>query len=405
MTRWPRAVVHLNVAHFAVAVERVVDSRLRDRPVIVAPEGAVRAVVFDMSAEAFAAGVRRGQPLARAQQLCRDATLLPPRFERYERASNALWERTRRYAPAVEVADEGGHLFLDLTGTARLFGPPPDVAWRIRRELRRELGLEPIWSVAPNKLLAKVATRLVKPSGEYVVEPGDEARLLRPLPLHLLPGVERDDLRLLSELNLERVEQVTPLSAAQLQVAVGSSGLLLHDLVRGVDASPVIPGRQRSAAAEVRDHAFLDSDTGDPALVQGAVYGLVEAAGRALRRRRLAARRVGLSLTYADGVRVIRSASASWGTANDLRLFGLAQRALERAWVRRVRLRHLRLCCDRLTSPPAQLSLFASAGEGAARDARDDDLVAALDSIRGRFGDEAIRVGRTLGLGDANRAA
>jgi len=391
-------VVHLNVAHFAVAVERVLDSRLRHRPVIVAPEGAARAVVYDMSPEAFAAGVRRGHALARAQRLCRDARLLPPRPERYERASNALWERTRRYAPAVEVADEGGHLFLDLTGTSRLFGPPPDVAWRIRRELKAELRLEPIWSVAPNKLLAKVATRLVKPTGEYVVQPGEEAGLLRPLPLHLLPGVERDDLRVLRDLHLERAGQVARLSASQLQVAVGASARLLYDLVRGIDLTPVIPGRRGSGCAEVRDHTFLDSDTGDPAVVEGALYGLVEAVGRALRRRRLAARRVGLSIDYADGVRLIRSASAAAGTANDLRLFALARLALQRAWVRRVRLRHLRLRCDRLTSPPAQLPLFA---QEQAEDVRDDDLVAALDRIRGRFGDDAIQVGRTVGAGGA----
>jgi DNA polymerase-4 len=302
----------------------------------------------------------------------------------------------------VVVADEGGHLFLDLTGTSRLFGPPPDVAWRIRRELKAELRLEPIWSVAPNKLLAKVATRLVKPTGEYVVQPGEEAALLRPLPLHLLPGVERDELRVLRDLHLERAGQVARLSTAQLQVAVGASAHLLHDLVRGIDPTPVIPGRRGSGGAEVRDHTFLDSDTGAPAEVEGALYGLVEIVGRALRRRRLAARRVGLSIDYADGVRLIRSASAAAGTANDLRLFALARLALQRAWVRRVRLRHLRLRCDRLTSPPAQLSLLL---EEPADDARDDDLMAALDRIRGRFGVDAIQVGRTVTAGGTNRAA
>jgi len=393
----PRAIVHLNVAHFAVAVERVVDSRLRGRPVIVAPEGAARAVVYDMSAEAFGAGVRKGLSLERARRVCRDARLLPPRPERYERAMDALWERARRFAPAVEATDTAGHVFLDLTGTARLFGAPTEVAWRIRRELRVELGLDPIWSVAPNKLLAKVATRLVKPSGEYVVEQGQGAALLRPLSLRLLPGVEPHDLRVLGDLHLERAGQVAQLSLEQLRVVVGSSARLLHDLVRGVDASPVVPGRGGPAGAEVREHTFSGPDTNDPAEVEGALYALVEAAGAALRRRNLVARRVGLTLDHADGVRLIRSASSAVGTANDLQLFALARVALQRAWLRRVRLRHLRLRCDRLAAPSAQLCLpLQRRAEEARQQGRDDALVGALDRIRGRFGAGAVQLGRTL---------
>ena len=91
---WDRAVLHLNVAHFAVAVERVVDARLRGRPVIVGREAAPRATVLDMSAEAFGAGIRKGMLLARARRLCRDASLLPPRPERYARAMRAGSEPT-----------------------------------------------------------------------------------------------------------------------------------------------------------------------------------------------------------------------------------------------------------------------------------------------------------------------
>ena len=81
-----RAVIHLNVADFAVAVERAVDPRLRGRPVIVAPRGAVRAAVHDMSDEAYRAGVRKGMPLTRAERICRDAVIRPPRPARCQQA-------------------------------------------------------------------------------------------------------------------------------------------------------------------------------------------------------------------------------------------------------------------------------------------------------------------------------
>ncbi len=396
---WERAVVHLNVAHFAVSVERVVDARLRERPVILAPEGASRAVVHDMSPEAYQAGVRKGMLLSRAQRVCRDAPLVSPHPERYERAMSDFQRRALPYTPLVEAVDRAGHLFLDLSGTSKLFGPPPDVAWRIRREVRREMGLDPIWSLAPNKLVAKVASRLVKPTGEYMVEPGEEEAFLRPLPLSLLPGLERPELLLFRDLNLSRVGQVAGLTLDQVQVVVGGAAAAgrLHEAVLGIDRAPVLPAGQGPPV--VREAITFAEDRADPAAVEGALYGLAERAGRTLRERGLVARRIGLTLDYADGRRLVRSASSRRGTANDPRLFALGRQALTRAWTRRVRLRHLRLICDRLTYPPAQLELFPSR-EPAGR-VRDEQLVTALDHIRGRFGTEAIKMGRTLPLSAA----
>ncbi|MBW2564129.1 MAG: DNA polymerase, partial [Deltaproteobacteria bacterium] len=167
-----RSIIHLNVADFAVAVERVVDSRLRDCPVIIAPEGAVRAAVYDMSEEAYKNGVRKKMALRRALRYCPDAAVLPPHPDRYERAMAQFIKHLLPYSPLVEIADHNGHLFLDATGTGKMFGPTPDVAWRIRKAVRTDMGFDPIWSVASNKLVAKVATRIVKPTGEYIVGAG-----------------------------------------------------------------------------------------------------------------------------------------------------------------------------------------------------------------------------------------
>ena len=153
-----RAIIHLNVADFAVAVERVVDIRLRNRPVVIAPEGASRAAVYDMSQEAFLAGVRKGMALKRAVRFCRDVRILPPHPDRYEQAMKAFLKRILPYSPLVETGEIDGHIFVDATGTTRLFGPPMDVAWRLRKQVRKDLGFDPIWSLAPNKLVAKVAT-------------------------------------------------------------------------------------------------------------------------------------------------------------------------------------------------------------------------------------------------------
>lgn len=391
---WDRPVVHLNVAHFAAQVERLVDPRLREREVIVAPPGSARAVVFDLSQEAYLSGARKGMLLGQALRRCPRAQVLPPHIDRYERAMADVLRLAQPYSPLCEAVDEGGHLFLDLSGTRRLFGPPQDVAWRLRREVKQELGLFPIWALAENKLVAKVASRLVKPQGEYIVESGEEEEVLSPLPLSLLPGVEPEELRLLGELHLRRVGQVARLDPDQLRVVVGSSSQRLYEAVRGVDRTPVLRAGQQPP--QVREALDFVEDEGDPKRVEAGLYGLIERAGRTLRERGLVCRRLGLTLDYSDGVRLIRSATSARGTAWDMSLFALGCQALSRGFVRRVRLRHLAIVCDRLAYPPAQLELFSDEGSDDHARRVEERIVCALDRVRARYGPEAVRVGRTL---------
>ena len=114
---------------------------------------------------------------------------------------------------------------------------------------------------------------------------------------------------------------------------------------------------------------------------------------RAARRRRRAARRVAVILDYSDGRRCARQLAAKPATANDLTLFELARRTLRLAWTRRIRIRHLRLVCDRLIFPPAQLPLFA---DDQKQTEQRDNIVSTIDRIRRRFGHEAVQAGRTM---------
>jgi len=386
-----RSIIHLNVADFAVAVERAVDHRLNQRPVIIAPEGAARAAVYDMSNEAYMAGIRKGMALRRAVRLCKNVQILPPHPDRYELAMRDVLKRALPYSPLIETGEDDGHLFMDATGTSRLFGPPMDVAWRLRKQIKTDLGLDPIWSVAPNKLVAKVATRLVKPDGEYIVAGGEEESLLAPLSVNLVPGIEHNDQLRLREFNLTHAFQVSALSLEQLEIPFATRALLLYEAVRGIDPSPVLPVGQKPPKV-IADHEF-GNDTNNVHTLEGVLYGLVEQVGSQLRRRRRAARRIAIILDYSDGMRRARQVAARPATANDLTLFELVRRTLQLAWVRRVRIRHMRLVCDRLIFPPAQLELFAA--DQKANEKR-CSLITAIDAVRHRFGNEAIRMGRVL---------
>jgi DNA polymerase-4 len=369
----------------------MLDGRLKHRPVIIAPEGSARAIVYDMSEEAYQFGVRKGMGLRRAIRLCEDARVLPPHPDRYERAMGALFKQALHYSPLIEPGEGDGHLFADVTGTSRLFGPPVDIAWRLHKQAKADLGLNPIWSVAPNKLVAKVATRLVKPSGEYIVGAGEEEMFLAPLAVNLVPGIERDDLYKLSEFNLTRISQVMALSLEDLRVPFGVRARFLYESVRGIDASPVLPTGQKRPGVSA-DHEFAD-DTNHVNVLEGRLYSMVEEVAKKLRRRRVAARNIKVMLDYSDGVRCVRQTLAEPATTNDLTLFEAARRTFMRAWTRRVRVRHMRLTCDRLIFPQAQVELFAD--ERAKRGKR-DLCIAAMDRIRDRFGHDAVRMGRTL---------
>ncbi len=236
-----------------------------------------------------------------------------------------------------------------------------------------------------------MSTRLVKPDGEFIVVAGEEKSLLAPLPISLVPGIERDDLRRLQDFNLTRVFQFTALSLEQLQIPFGARALFLYETARGIDPSPVLPVGQKPPKV-IADHEF-GNDTNDIATLERTLYALVEQIGDRLRRRRRAARRIAVTLDYSDGMRRTRQLAAKPATANDLTLFALARRTLLLAWARRVRVRHLRLICDRLSFPPAQLALFADEQR---ESKKRDQLIVAIDDIRNRFGHETVRFGRFL---------
>ena len=228
-----RAIIHFNVADFAVAVERVADCALRKKPVIIAPFQAARALVYDMSEEAFQCGVHKGMALRQATRLCRGASVLLPRPDVYRRAMQAFLGQVREYSPLLEHGIIDGHLFVDVTGTHRLFGPAPDIGWRVRRRARNDLGINPIWTLAANKLVAKVASRLVKPVGEYIVAAGEEEDFLAPLPLHLLPGLSPEEIRRLREFNLASIGQLAALNRQQLLVPFGDRSGFLYEASHG----------------------------------------------------------------------------------------------------------------------------------------------------------------------------
>ncbi|MBK6781775.1 MAG: hypothetical protein IPG75_19890 [Gemmatimonadetes bacterium] len=156
-----RSVLYVDPPAFCTTVEGLVAPALRSRPVVVAAPGADRATVLALSFEARRAGITRGMPVAEARKRCPDVIIRPPNPQLYARASRALDEILRRYAPVIEPKGYG-HAYLDLTGTGRLFGPAVDVALRIQREAAQRLRLPLAVGGAQNKLVSAAAAEVAK---------------------------------------------------------------------------------------------------------------------------------------------------------------------------------------------------------------------------------------------------
>ena len=386
-----RSVLHFNVADFAVAVEQVADVSLRGRPLLIALQ-AGRAVVYDMSEEAYRDGVRKGMPLREATRICRGAAVLAPRLGLYQKAMAAFFKELQGYSPLIECGRADGHFFVDVTGTHRLHGLAPDIGWRVRRETRASLGINPIWTLGTSKLIAKVASRLVKPVGEYIVMPGEEEDFLAPLPVTVLPGLTGRELEKMRDFRLTTVGALAGLSRHQLMVPFGSRSDYLHDLSRGIDDSQV--SRPGAAGDSIDFEEIFADDTNDRRQVERVLGVMAGQAGTRLRDRKQVARRVGVWLRYSDGAQVVRQASCRSGTAGDFLLRKLALDALQRAWRRRTRIRSCRLVCDRPQRQSPQLLLFPEPG----RDPGHTKVLTALDTVRHRFGQGVIGIGMKAGL-------
>ncbi len=235
MARW---ILHVDMDAFFASVEQLDRPELRGRPVIVGGLGR-RGVVSTASYEARAFGVHSAMPTAKARKLCPHGVFLAPRFARYEEAAAATRAILSTFSPVVEPLslDEA---FVDLTGTERLHGPVERTAQEIHRRIRTETGLPCSVGLAPNKLLAKLASEVAKPGGVHIVHEEDVDGFLAPLPVGRLWGVGPQTARKLAERGVHTVGDLRGVDASLLHSWFGpAAGAQLWRMARGLDDSPV----------------------------------------------------------------------------------------------------------------------------------------------------------------------
>jgi DNA polymerase-4 len=377
-----RTILHVDLDAFYASVEVLDNPALAGQPVLVGGTGP-RGVVAAASYEARRFGVHSAMPMARARRLCPRAVVLPPRFDVYHARSAEVHAIFATFTPLIEpiALDEA---FLDVTGAGRLLGDGQEIGAAIRARIRAEIGLTASVGVAPNKLLAKLASDDAKPDGMLVVEPGTELAFLHPHPVKRLWGVGPATLARLERFGVETIGDLAALPEASLVDTLGKAhGAQLHALAQGRDDRPVEADRETKSIGQ---EETFPRDVSDRAALEQEVRRMAERVGSRLREHHLAGRTVTLKVRFPDFRTITRSATLPEAFDVTAQITELALGLFEKVDVAGG-IRLLGVTVSNLAQGAAQQgSLFGDGPDpGASR-----GVESAVDAVRARFGDEAL---------------
>ena len=375
-----RAIIHIDMDAFYASVEQRDKPELRGKPVIVGGHPH-RGVVLAASYEVRPFGVRSAIPMARAIKLAPRSIVVPPRFHAYVDASESVFRIFERYTPLIEPLslDEA---FLDVTGSAALFGTGAQIARRIREEIRKETDLPASAGIAEVKFVAKIASDFAKPNGQHEVPPGTAREFLAPLPISRLWGVGPKTEEVLLKHGLKTIGDVASKELEWLVTRLGSSGQHFWELSRGVDSRVVVSDRHaKSVGAQ---DTFEEDLLGEEAL-KPHLHSQALRVGRRLRKSELKARCVQLTVKYSDFTQITRRVTLDAPTDDGQRLYREALALLQKADLRR-RIRLTGVSGQELVGGEDQLGLFAPSEAPK----KSDKLNLALDAIASKFGSKAV---------------
>jgi DNA polymerase IV len=380
-----RAVLHVDMDAFYASVEQHDDPSLAGKPLIVGWEGA-RGVVAAASYEVRRYGVHSAMPMRSALRLCPQAICLRPRMSRYQEVSRLLFGVFREVTPLVEglSLDEA---FLDVTASAHLPGGAVEIARAIKARIAALSGLTASVGVGPNKLVAKIASDLMKPDGLTVVDVARVHAVLDPLPVRRLPGLGRKTGAKVEAAGIHTLGELRSAPDAVLWPLFGRYTALTRERASGIDERPVLPEvEEKSLSAE----DTFERDIGTPGILQRQLARLADLAASRLRARGLQTSCIGVKIRRGDFATFTRQRAVAPPTCEARAVSGVAAELLAR-WLaanRGAKLRLLGVVLTELT-PASQLGLF----EETRRAGR---LDAALDEARARFGHRALRRGNTI---------
>jgi DNA polymerase IV len=386
ISAFTRTIFHVDMDAFFVSVEELFDPSLKGKAVVVGGQRNERGVVSAASYEARKFGVHSAMPLRTAARQCPHAIFVDGHPERYRECSEKVYKVLTEFSPQIEMAsiDEA---YLDMTGTARLHGPPLKAAHKLHRRMKEETLLNCSIGIGSSRLIAKVSSAQAKPNGVLWIVPGEEAKFLAPLDVREIPGVGKVMEKHLHELGIMKVGDLARLQEIELEERFGKWGLALAGKARGEDAGGWFDtevGAHEAAKSISHEHTF-NEDTADATQLESTLMRLSEMVARRLRESNFYARAIQLKLRYKDFTTITRAHTLAAPTQLDGEIFEQIRALFRKNWKKGSQIRLLGVQASHFESTAEQLSLLETKSQQ-----RWKDALSVADRLRDRFGESSV---------------
>ncbi len=381
-------ILHMDLDTFFVAVERLTNSKLIGRPVIVGGFSD-RSVVAGCSYEARRYGVHSAMPMKMARILCPDAIVIRGDMEAYTRYSDMVTSIIAERAPVYEKASIDEH-YLDITGMDRFFG-----CMKWARELRQtiisETGLPISLGLSVNKTVCKIATGQAKPNGEMEVPYDQIVTFLAPLSISKIPGIGDKTYRLLRSMGIATIDTLSRIPPEMVEKVLGQNGLVIWKKANGIDPTPVIPYSERKS---ISTETTFDQDTIDILMINDLLVKMVEKIAFSLRKKQKLTSCVTVKIRYSNFDTHTMQMRIPY-TSFDHILIPVTKELFRKVYQRRMLIRLIGVRFSHLITGTQQIDLFDDTPELI-------NLYQAVDRVRLRYGREKLI--RAVGLGINVRA-
>ena len=377
------AILHLDLDTFFVSCERLLDSSLLKRPILV---GGIsdRGVVAACSYETRSFGVHSGMSMKLARSLCPEAVVIRGNAGTYMKFSDAVTDIIKESVPLFEKASVD-EFYADLSGMDRFYGTYK-YASELRQRILRETGLPISFGLSQNKVVSKVATGEAKPNNQLKIDFGLEKIFLAPLSIKKIPSVGDKTYRLLSNMGVERVETVQKMPLEMMESAFGLHGRTIWKRANGWDNSPIIPFHERKSISTERTY---ERDTIDMVKLRTTLVAMAENMAYQLRRSQKMTGCVSIKIRYSDFKTYTKQKRIPYTSADHI-LVPIAMELFKGLYNRRMLIRLIGVNYSHIVGGHYQIHLF------------DDNekmlnLYNAMDKVRNRFGESSLMRASAMG--------
>lgn len=377
-----KTIFHLDLDAFFVSVERILDPKLEGKPVIVGGDPTGRGVVAACSYEARKFGLHSAMPIRQAYKLCPQGIYLHGHYKEYVRYSESVRTILEKYAPLLQQASVDEY-YMDFTGTEKIYGPYPEFALFLQREIKEKTGLPSSIGIGKNKNIAKIGSDFHKPFGITYVPPGQEKEFLAPLPIEVMPGIGKKTATELHARGFNKIGDIAAAPPEYFSTAFGKYGTDIWYKANGEGNDVLTLEREQKSIS--KENTFGE-DVLDKKIVDHTLFELTGQICQNLRDLNWMALTVSIKLRYSDFQTLTRSKTIE-PTCDDKIVYETALNLIEKANTRRLAIRLIGVGLSNFIPYSEQQILFED------EETKRKKMLEAVNAIRNKFGFDTIKIG------------